>query len=95
LRLSETGRGTDLLDPHGLNRHPQCSAHYETDRGAHVLCPAFHSNMVQHIKDTKRYLYEKLRAACLMCPDGEVEIESIRKMLVRAADTGHSMWHNA
>ena len=25
----------------------------------------------------------------------EVELESIRKMLVRAADTGYSMWHNA
>ena len=25
----------------------------------------------------------------------EVEIESIRKKLARAADTGYSMWHNA
>ena len=25
----------------------------------------------------------------------EVELESIRKMLVGAADTGYSMWHNA
>ena len=29
------------------------------------------------------------------CEIKEVEIESIRKMLVRAADTGYSEWHNA